>query len=309
MRHLFALELQLQVGLLLRADIKSDADRFQKISVLVRQTAPTHDDPARPSIGEDEAVLALESSVRGAGLIISRLDRRSFVRMDAGKNQVAGHRLVGIETIDHASLFAHPGGVLLRIQNPKGQIGRFCGETYARFALAQCLLLLLAFDGNASNVGGDLSQPRFLGPRSSLFLAIHRERTQDLTFRRQNRSRPAGAQSANLRQSAIISPERIGQHIGYHHRPAGIHGGTAGTVTRSDRGAINRFDISFGQIWRCAVTNTFAVTIQKEDGAAQSFGLLFHEKNKAGQNVRQATRRPRSFPARGFARLERIPLL
>ena len=36
MGHLFALKLQLQVSLLLRADIKSDTNRLEKISVLVR---------------------------------------------------------------------------------------------------------------------------------------------------------------------------------------------------------------------------------------------------------------------------------
>ena len=82
MRHLFALDLQLKVGLLLRADIDRHADEFQKISVLVLQTPSAHDDPARLAVGQNEPVLRFEDSERSARVIERRVDRGSFIGMD-----------------------------------------------------------------------------------------------------------------------------------------------------------------------------------------------------------------------------------
>ncbi len=60
MRHLFTLNLQLQIGLFLRADVDRHADEFQEISVLVRQTASAHDDPARLAVRQKEPMLRFE---------------------------------------------------------------------------------------------------------------------------------------------------------------------------------------------------------------------------------------------------------
>src|SRR4029077_18350675 len=89
------------------------------------------------------------------------------------------------------------------------------------------------------------------------------------------------------RQLAIISPKRICHHIGHHDGSAGEHGGAAGTVPWPDRCAIYRFHISFGQIWRGAMTHMFPIAVQKENRTTQSFRLAFHEKNKAGKHIRQ----------------------
>ena len=66
MRHLLALDLQLKVGLFLRADIDCHADEFQKIAVLVLQTSSAHDDPARFTVRQNEPVLRFEKSERVA---------------------------------------------------------------------------------------------------------------------------------------------------------------------------------------------------------------------------------------------------
>src|ERR1044071_8207284 len=83
--HLFALMLQLKVGLFLRANVQSHSDRLQKISFLVRQTAAAHDYPPRFPIWQKEAVFAFKRPGKSAGTIISRFDVRSLVGLDTGK--------------------------------------------------------------------------------------------------------------------------------------------------------------------------------------------------------------------------------
>ena len=144
-----------------------------------------------------------------------------------------------------------------------------------------------ALDGNPGNMRGDLGQPGLFRQRSAIFFAVHRKRTQHITLRRENRGRPTGAESANLCQLSIIGPERICHHVGHHHWSPPVHGGATRTVARSDRRTVYRLYISFRQIWRRAVTHMFAVAVQEKNGTTQSFRLAFHEKNKAGQNIRQ----------------------
>src|SRR6266481_6362920 len=134
---------------------------------------------------------------------------------------------------------------------------------------------------------GDLCQPCFLRLRSARFLAIHGERTQDLALPRKDRGRPAGTQSTNLSKLTIISPERICHNIGHHHWSSRVHGSATGTVAWSDRCAIYRFHISFGEIRRRAMTHMFPIPVQKKNGTTQSFRLAFHEKNKGGEHIRQ----------------------
>src|SRR5262249_16724320 len=185
------------------------------------------------------------------------------------------------------ALFAHPGRVLLRIQDPKSKISRFRREADARFALAQDFLLSLPLNSNPRDMRGDLGQPRLLWPRAPFFLAIHRKRTQNVTLSGENWCRPTGAKSANPRQLAVISPKRVRHYIGHDDRSSPVHRSTAGTITRADRSAVHRFHISLWQIRCRAMTHMFAVSIQKENRTTQSFRLTFHEKNKACQNIRQ----------------------
>ena len=86
MSHLFALMLQLKVGLFLRANIQSHSNGLQKISFLVLQTAPAHNYPPRFSIRQTKTVLAFERPGKSTRTIISRFDIRSLVGMDTGKN-------------------------------------------------------------------------------------------------------------------------------------------------------------------------------------------------------------------------------
>ena len=134
---------------------------------------------------------------------------------------------------------------MLRIDDPKCEVGRFRGETDARIPLAQRLLLPQAIDCDSGNVGGDFSQSCLLRPRSAFFLAIHRERTQHLALGRKNWGRPAGIQPGDPRKIAVIGPERVRHHVGHHHRLARVHGRAAGTVARSDRRSIHRFHVNF----------------------------------------------------------------
>ena len=82
MSHLFALKLQLEISLLLRTDIKSHTNGLEEIAMFVRQTPSAHDNPARSPIREDDAMLALERSIRGARPIIGFHDHHSLVRMN-----------------------------------------------------------------------------------------------------------------------------------------------------------------------------------------------------------------------------------
>src|SRR5436309_819854 len=102
MRHLFALDLQLEIGLFLRAHVDSNADEFQKISVFVLETSPAHNDPSRLAVGQNETVLRLEDAEGRAGMIERRVNPGALVGMDAAANQVAVQRLVGIESINGA---------------------------------------------------------------------------------------------------------------------------------------------------------------------------------------------------------------
>src|SRR5207247_3921253 len=63
--------------------------------------------------------------------------------------------------------------------------------------------------------------------------------------------------------------------------------GAAATIARPDRSPAYRSHITFRQIRRRAVTHVFSVAVQKKNGTTQSFRLAFHEKNKAGENIRQ----------------------
>ena len=219
MCQLFALYLQLEAGLLLRADINRYPDKFQKTSVLVLQTPSAHDDPAGLAVRQNESVLRFEDSVRSARAIKSGVERGSFIRMHARADQVASQRQLGIKSVNLAPFVTHPSGVLFGIDDPKGQIGRFRREIDACITLAQGLLPSLALDRDSRDVRGDLGQSCFFCVGTALFLPIHCKRSKDITFWREDRRRPTCAQTANLRQMAVISPKRIGHHIGHHHRP------------------------------------------------------------------------------------------
>src|SRR4030095_11790619 len=129
---------------------------------------------------------------------------------------------------------------------------------------------------------GDLGQPRLLWQRSAILLAVHRERTHNITLGGENRGRPTSAQSANLCQLAIISPKRVGHHIRHNDWPSRIHGSATRTIAWSDRRAVHRFHISLRQIRRRAVTHLFAIAVEEKNGTSPSFRLTFHEENKAG---------------------------
>src|SRR6266436_258243 len=103
--------------------------------------------------------------------------------MHAREKQVASQRQLGIKSINRAPFVTHPSLVLLRIDNPKREIGRFRSEIDSRIALAQRLLPTLALDRNTGNVRGHFGQPSFLSVWSALLLSIHGERTQDVALR------------------------------------------------------------------------------------------------------------------------------
>src|SRR4029079_19056367 len=96
-------------------------------------------------------------------------------------------------------------------------------------------------------------------------LAIHRKGTQHRALRRKNRSGPAGAKSANLREIAIIPPERIGHDVSHNDWLACEHRSAAGTVAWPDRRAVYGFHVSFWQIWRRRGTHMLTVAIQEKD--------------------------------------------
>src|SRR6266403_4772772 len=75
-------------------------------------------------------------------------------------------------------------------------------------------MVLLALDRDTRNLGGRFGQARLLGTWTPRLLPIHRERTQHVAVRRNDRSRPTCLQTTTLRQVAIIGPERIGKHVG-----------------------------------------------------------------------------------------------
>src|SRR5262249_43736832 len=171
----------------------------------------------------------------------------------------------GVEPVNPASLIAHPG-VPFRIQHPESKISRLSSHANTGIALPQNLLLPLTINRDAGNMCGDLCEPRFFGLRSPRFLAIHRKGTQYLALGRKNWSRPAGAQSANLRKLAIVAPERVGHDVLHNHWLAREHRCAARTVAWTDCQAIHRFHISFGQIRRCAVTYVLTIPVQEKDG-------------------------------------------
>ena len=83
MRHFFALNLHLKCGLLLRANIKCNADCFQRVPIFILKTTPSHDDPTCFAIWQKEAVLALEGALQGAAAVVLRFDCCAFIRMYA----------------------------------------------------------------------------------------------------------------------------------------------------------------------------------------------------------------------------------
>src|SRR5205807_5100046 len=130
MRHFFALYLDLQSGLLLRADIQSYSDCLQEISMFIPQTASSHNYPTRLAIWQKKAVLALECPMQGADTIVIGFDCCSFVGMNPSQDQLTGQWQIGVEAINPASLITHPG-VAFRISDPDGEVGRFGSKANA----------------------------------------------------------------------------------------------------------------------------------------------------------------------------------
>src|SRR4029453_9658509 len=64
-------------------------------------------------------------------------------------------------------------------------------------------------------------------------------------------------------------------------------GRPAGAIAWADRSTVYRLHISFGQMRRGTVTHMFPVAVQKKNRTTQSLSLTFHQKDKAGQNIRQ----------------------
>src|SRR5580765_7194003 len=120
--------------------------------MLILQTTPAHDHPARPAVRQEKAMLALERSMGSAGLVISLLHARAFIGMDAGKNDIAGNGKVGREPVNGSPFFTHPCLVLIRIKTPEREIGRLRCETDSSIALTQDLLLALTFNRNPGKV-------------------------------------------------------------------------------------------------------------------------------------------------------------
>src|SRR5438874_3400349 len=121
--------------------------------------------------------------MRSAGAIKSGVERGSFIRMDARADQVASQRQLGIKSVNPSPLITHPGSVLLRINDPKCEIGGFRSEIDACITLAQGLLHPLALDRNSSDVSGNLGQSRFFPVGTALFLPIHGKRSKDIPLR------------------------------------------------------------------------------------------------------------------------------
>ena len=134
---------------------------------------------------------------------------------------------------------------MFRVQNPEGKIGRLCGQIYAGIPLPQNLLLPLAIDRDAGDMGGDFRQAHLLRLRSAFLLAVHRKGAEHFTLCGQNRRRPARAQAANARELTIIDPEWIGHYIGHYYWPAREHGRAARAISRPDRRAVHRFNVRF----------------------------------------------------------------
>src|SRR4030095_13448169 len=181
--------------LLLRANVDSDANRFDYFALLILQASAAHDDPAYFPVRQKKPVFALELSVDRASAVVFRFYFLSFVRVDARKDRLAGQRSASFETINRAALLAHPRGVVFRIQTPERKISRLRGQTDARFALAQDFLLSLAFNRDSGDVGGDTRETFFFRMWTAFFFAIHRERTKHVTLRGDDRCRPARAES------------------------------------------------------------------------------------------------------------------
>src|SRR6516164_7847978 len=126
----------------------------------------------------------------------------------------------------------------------------------------------------------DGREPLFFPMWSAFFFTIHREGTKNVALGRNDWRGPAGAESADFCKPAIIGPKRISHYISDDDSLAPVHCCAARTITWTDRGAIDRFYISFWKIRCGAVTDMFPVPIQKQNRAAQTFRLSFHEKNK-----------------------------
>ena len=92
--------------------------------MFVLETTPAHDHPAGPAIRQEQAMLAFESAIGGAGLVISLLSRsaRSSGWMrERIQSQVSG--TLGGKPINGPTFVAHPRLVAIRIKTPEGEIG------------------------------------------------------------------------------------------------------------------------------------------------------------------------------------------
>src|SRR5262249_10589208 len=83
MSHFFALNLHLEGCLLLRANIKRNADCFQRVPIFILKTTPPHDYPTCLAIWQKEAVLALEGALQGASTVVLRFNCCAFIRVYA----------------------------------------------------------------------------------------------------------------------------------------------------------------------------------------------------------------------------------
>src|SRR5439155_20364825 len=104
--------------------------------MLVPKTSATSDDPACFAVRQDNPVLNLERLLGDSRVRKSCLNRGTFIGVNPRHDLLAGSWCMRSKAVQSAPLFTDPSVVLFRVQNAKGEIGRFCSATNDGFSPA-----------------------------------------------------------------------------------------------------------------------------------------------------------------------------
>src|SRR5204863_4449179 len=116
-----------------------------------------------------------------------------------------------------------------------------------RDGAAQFFFGLLAFEGDAGDLRGDINEPSFRSTGAARFAIIDREGGEDFVSGGKNGNRPARPQSMLRCQPTKVSPKRIFKYVRHDDRFTAKGSGSAGAAVRTDGNSVDRAVVFVGQ--------------------------------------------------------------
>ncbi len=144
----------------------------------------------------------------------------------------------------------------------------------------------MTLNGDSGNVTGILDQLQVGGSRAADFSIKDSECSENLTFDRDQRSRPHRTNAIRLEQVPIIIPKGVAEDIGYiYWLPAVGRGATGCAFWTNQRGS--HMSAESGKTGCGGATQLLSVLIGKPDCAYRAFALRFDQASDDREHFRQ----------------------